>query len=33
MEEIILPGETDKLEILYEINKEEMDISQYMLGE
>lgn len=33
MEEIILPGETEELEILYEINKEEKDISDYMLGE
>lgn len=33
MEEIILPGETDEIEILYEINKEEKDISDYMLGE
>lgn len=33
MEELILPGETDKLEILYEINKEENDISDYYLGD
>lgn len=33
MEEIILPGETEEIEILYEINKEEKDISDYMLGE
>ena len=33
MEEIILPGETEELEILYEINKEEKDISDYYLGE
>ena len=33
MEQIILPGETDELEILYEINMEEKDISLYMLGE
>ena len=31
MEELILPGETDELEILYEIAKEELDISDYML--
>ena len=33
MEELILPGETEELEILYEINKEEKDISDYFLGE
>ncbi len=33
MEELILPGETEELEILYEINKEEKDISDYYLGE
>lgn len=33
MEELILPGETEEIEILYEINKEEKDISDYMLGE
>ncbi len=33
MEELILPGETEEIEILYEINKEEKDISDYYLGE
>lgn len=33
MDELILPGETEELEILYEINKEEKDISDYYLGE
>ena len=33
MEELILQGETEELEILYEINKEEKDISDYYLGE
>ena len=33
MEELILPGETEELEILYEINKEAKEISDYYLGE
>ena len=33
MDELILPGETEEIEILYEINKEEKDISDYYLGE
>lgn len=33
MDELILPGETEELEILYEINIEEKDISDYYLGE
>lgn len=33
MEEIILPGDTDVIEVIYEINKEEEDISNYPLEE
>ena len=33
MEELILPGDSDQIEVLYEINKEENDISDYLLGE
>ncbi len=33
MEELILPEDTDKLEVLYEINKEQKDISDYPLRE
>ena len=33
MEQIILPGETENIEVLYEINKEESDISDYKLGD
>ena len=31
MEELILPGDTKDLDIIYEINFEEADISNYML--
>ena len=31
MEELILPGDTKDLDIVYEINFEEADISNYML--
>lgn len=33
MEELILPGDTKDIEIIYEINFEEADISSYMLGD
>lgn len=33
MEKIILPGDTDEIEVIYEINKEEEDISNYPLKE
>ena len=33
MEELILPGEIEEIEVLYEIDKEEMDIADYMLGD
>ncbi len=33
MEELILPGEIEEIEVLYEIDKEEMDISDYKLGD
>ena len=32
MEELILPGEIEEIEVLYEIDKEEMDIYDYRLG-
>lgn len=31
MEELILPGEMEDIEVIYEINKEEADISDYSL--
>ena len=31
MEELILPGDTKDIEVIYEINKEETDISDYSL--
>lgn len=33
MEELILPEDTEELEILYEINKEERDLCDYSLQE
>ena len=33
MEELILPGEIEEIEVLYEIDKEEMNISDYNLGD
>lgn len=33
MEELILPEEIDEFEILYEINKEERELSDYPLQE
>jgi len=33
MEELILPGDTKDIEIVYEINFEEADISSFKLGE
>ncbi len=33
MDELILPGDSDVIDVLYEINEEELDISSYSLGE
>lgn len=33
MEELILPGDSDIIDVLYEINIEEKEISDYLLGD
>lgn len=33
MEQLILPGDIKEIDVIYEINKEESDISDYMLGD